>query len=297
MQSKEEPVTPPKSYYYAKPGREGNGNKLSPDRARRMMSPLKKFSSLRLVSPIDIDQEQNDLEVASVLGEGMMKIHSSEEPVRDHAMDIPCGSSMDSFSVSPMKDRRHETPVRPTTVMTNLQRGNVLTITPICPNLTLHQMAAQGELIMLKQELTEGVVDIDKADDGGLTAFHWACAHGQLPTVEFMVQYGVDTNVIGHHGENGLLFASSNGFTDIVKFLLKHGADVNYSDETGTTALMYAAYNSHPACVKILLDFGADMTLENVDHYTAMDLAVGQGHKTVQQVIEKHMLSLFEGIT
>ncbi|KAK3603121.1 hypothetical protein CHS0354_027909 [Potamilus streckersoni] len=275
MQTKEEPVTPPKSKC-AKPGKEGNGKKLSPDGYGRMLSPLKKFSSLRLVSPVDIDQEQNDLEVASVLAEG---------------------SSRDSFSVSPVKGRRHETPVRPTTVMTNLQRGNVLTITPICPNSTLHQMAAQGELMMLKQELSEGGVDIDKADDGGLTAFHWACAHGQLPTVEFMVQNGVDINVIGHHGENGLLFASCNGFTDIVKFLLKHGADVNYSDETGTTALMYAAYNSHPASVKILLEFGADMTLENVDHYTAMDIAVGQGHKTVQQVIERHMLSMFEGVT
>jgi hypothetical protein len=35
------------------------------------MSPVKKLSALRLVSPIDSDQELIDLEVASVLAEGL----------------------------------------------------------------------------------------------------------------------------------------------------------------------------------------------------------------------------------
>ena len=48
------------------------GKKLSPDGSRRMLlSPVKKLSALRLVSPIDSDQELNDLEVASVLAEGL----------------------------------------------------------------------------------------------------------------------------------------------------------------------------------------------------------------------------------
>ena len=49
--------------------------KLSPDGSRcLLMSPVKKLSALRLVSPIDSDQELNDLEVASVLGEGVVSI-------------------------------------------------------------------------------------------------------------------------------------------------------------------------------------------------------------------------------
>ena len=48
------------------------GKKLSPDGSRRLLlSPVKKLSALRLVSPIDSDQELNDLEVASVLAEGL----------------------------------------------------------------------------------------------------------------------------------------------------------------------------------------------------------------------------------
>jgi hypothetical protein len=52
-----------------------NVKRLSPERTRRLlMSPVKKLSALRLVSPIDSDQELIDLEVASVLAEGLFVI-------------------------------------------------------------------------------------------------------------------------------------------------------------------------------------------------------------------------------
>ena len=54
-----------------------NVKRLSPERTRRLlMSPVKKLSALRLVSPIDSDQEMIDLEVASVLAEGLFPLIS-----------------------------------------------------------------------------------------------------------------------------------------------------------------------------------------------------------------------------
>lgn len=48
-----------------------DNKKSSPDPSRCLMiSPVKKLSALRLVSPIDTDQEMIDLEVASVLADG-----------------------------------------------------------------------------------------------------------------------------------------------------------------------------------------------------------------------------------
>ncbi|OWF54095.1 DNA-binding protein RFXANK-like [Mizuhopecten yessoensis] len=256
--------------------------KGSPDRTaggrRKLLSPMRRFASsghagaFRLVSPIDSDQELNDLEVASVLAEG-----NKESP--------DC--------VSPSKSKRHETPFRPTTVMTNLQRGNVQTTTPlILKNLTIHQMAAQGELVLLQQEILEGA-DINKPDSAGMTALLWASANGQQATTEFLVEKGADVNVSGKHGENALLLASAGGYTDIVYYLLSLGLDVNYSDESGSTGLMYACYRNHTGCIQALLEYGADITHTNEDQLTSMDLAVGQGHKAAQQTIEQHMLSLF----
>ncbi|XP_060082806.1 ankyrin repeat family A protein 2-like [Ylistrum balloti] len=256
--------------------------KGSPDRLaggrRKLLSPMRRFASsghagaFRLVSPIDSDQELNDLEVASVLAEG---------------------NKESSDCVSPTKSKRHETPFRPTTVMTNLQRGNVQTTTPlILKNLTIHQLAAQGELVLLQQEISEGT-DINKPDAAGMTALLWASANGQQATTEFLVDKNADINVCGKHGENALLLACSGGYTDIVYYLLSLGLDVNYSDESGSTGLMYACYRNHTGCIQALLEYGADITHTNEDQLTAMDLAVGQGHKAAQQTIEQHILSLF----
>ena len=49
--------------------------------------------------------------------------------------------------------------------------------------------------------------------------------------MEYLVEMKADLDLVGTHGENGLLFASCYGYHDIVKFLLKLGVDVNYTDE------------------------------------------------------------------
>lgn len=73
--------------------------------------------------------------------------------------------------------------------------------------------------------------DINKLDEQGLTALHWACANGQMPTMEFLVQSGADINLSGNHGENALLLSSCYGYKEIVKYLLQLGMDVNCTDE------------------------------------------------------------------
>ena len=73
--------------------------------------------------------------------------------------------------------------------------------------------------------------NINSVDDYGLTPLLWACANGQLASVEYLVSLKADLDAVGHHGENGLLFASCYGYHDIVKLLLKLRVDVNYTDE------------------------------------------------------------------
>ncbi|XP_050400360.1 ankyrin repeat family A protein 2 isoform X2 [Patella vulgata] len=266
-------------------------SKPSPDKCRRMISPVKRRSSSsggRFFSPVDYsDQELNDLEVENVFGDADDSFHGS--------------SDADS---SPTKPRRHETPskinyspFRPSTVMSNLQRGNVQTTTPsIIQNMSIHQMAAQGELVLLQQEIKDGC-DMNKTDESGFTALLWACANGQMSSVEYLLQNGADINLIGNHGENALLLSSCYGYSDIMLELLKLGMDINYKDESGSSALIYAAFNNHTSCIQLLLEWGADITITNEDNHTAYDLAVGQGHKAAQQVIERHMLQMFESPT
>ena len=76
--------------------------------------------------------------------------------------------------------------------------------------------------------------NINSVDEYGLTPLLWACANGQLATTEYLVEMKADLDLVGNHGENGLLFASCYGYHDIVKILLKLGVDVNYTDEVST---------------------------------------------------------------
>lgn len=251
------------------------------DATFKHVSPPKRAPSaaLRMFSPVDSE----DLEVETVLGDGRgpgRSIHFARSRSTEH---------FDAAS------KIAQSPFRPSTVMTNLSRGNVQTTTPsIYPSLTIHQLAAQGEVVLLQQELQDGI-DMNNLDESGLTALHWACANGQLATVEFLVKSGADVSVPGNQGETPLLLASCYGVVEIVKFLLNIGVDVNYSDESGSTALMYAAYNNHAACITPILEHGADLTATNEDQLTAFDLAVAQGNRAAQHAMERYMLSMFEG--
>ncbi|ESP05480.1 hypothetical protein LOTGIDRAFT_152338 [Lottia gigantea] len=253
-----------------------------------MASPIRRrtFSGSRFFSPVDSDQELNDLEVENVFGDGNESLNGS-------ASDID-SSPTKQYRRPGTASKINYSPFRPSTVMSNLQRGNVQTTTPsVIQNMSIHQMAAQGELVLLTQEIKDGC-DINKADDSGFTPILWASANGQMSSVEYLLENGACINTVGNHGENSLLLSSCYGYSDIVLELLKLGMDINYRDESGSSALIYSAFNNHLSCIQLLLEWGADITIINEDNHTAFDLAVGQGHKAAQQIIERHMLGMFE---
>ncbi|GLH11384.1 Maltase 2 [Gryllus bimaculatus] len=145
-------------------------------------------------------------------------------------------------------------PYKPTTVLTNLQRGNIPTETPI-PEQTdvgFHHRAGQGEITELDIQQES---DVDVLDSSGLSALMWASAYGQVPTVQLLLRHKASVDRQGKEGETALLYAAAGGHSDVVRILLTEGANVNHADDVGNTALMYAAYGDHPHCLKVLLDF------------------------------------------
>ncbi|CAG2123517.1 unnamed protein product, partial [Medioppia subpectinata] len=117
----------------------------------------------------------------------------------------------------------------PSTVLTNLQRGNIQTQTPTnWPERSIHQLSAMGELF--DQNLDDSVV-IDELDDKGFTPLLWASAYGQLPTVKLLVSKGANTSIRGNEGETALLLAAANGHVHVLKELIAIGVDINESDE------------------------------------------------------------------
>ncbi|XP_074163279.1 DNA-binding protein RFXANK isoform X2 [Sminthopsis crassicaudata] len=181
------------------------------------------------------------------------------------------------------------------TTLTNRQRGNEISAQPATlDSLSIHQLAAQGELTQLKEYLLKGDNLVNKPDERGFTPLIWASAFGEIETVRFLLEWGADPHVLAKERESALSLASTGGYTDIVVMLLERDVDINSYDWNGGTPLLYAVRGNHVKCVEALLARGADLTTEADSGYTPMDLAVALGHKKVQQVMENHILKLFQ---
>ncbi|XP_012509556.1 PREDICTED: DNA-binding protein RFXANK isoform X2 [Propithecus coquereli] len=216
------------------------------------------------------------------------------------------------------------------TTLTNRQRGNEVSALPATlDSLSIHQLAAQGELSQLKEHLRKGDNLINKPDERGFTPLIWASAFGEIETVRFLLEWGADPHILAKERESALSLASTGGYTDIVALLLERDVDINIYDWNGGTPLLYAVRGNHVKCVEALLGTlepqsseetepwrgwalvqghmgkgqahgcivrarGADLTTEADSGYTPMDLAVALGHRKVQQVIENHILKLFQ---
>lgn len=182
-------------------------------------------------------------------------------------------------------------PYKPTTVLTNLQRGNIPTETPVPEeaDVGFHSRAGQGEI-------TEGDIDhendVDALDGNGLTALMWASAYGQVPTVQLLLKHNALVDRVGHEGETALHYAAAGGHSDVVRILLTEGAQVNHTDDVGNTALMYAAHGDHPHCTNELLLRGADITMTNLCGDSAYGLTVQRGSILAQTVMENYLLTL-----
>ncbi|XP_038950416.1 DNA-binding protein RFXANK isoform X2 [Rattus norvegicus] len=160
------------------------------------------------------------------------------------------------------------------TTLTNRQRGNEVSALPAtldCDNL------------------------VNKPDERGFTPLIWASAFGEIETVRFLLDWGADPHILAKERESALSLASMGGYTDIVRLLLDRDVDINIYDWNGGTPLLYAVRGNHVKCVEALLARGADLTTEADSGYTPMDLAVALGYRKVQQVMESHILKLFQG--
>ncbi|XP_076978181.1 DNA-binding protein RFXANK [Tamandua tetradactyla] len=181
------------------------------------------------------------------------------------------------------------------TTLTNRQRGNEVSALPATlDSLSIHQLAAQGELSQLREHLRKGDKLVNKPDERGFTPLIWASAFGEIETVRLLLEWGADPHILAKERESALSLASTGGYTDIVGLLLERDVDVNSYDWNGGTPLLYAVRGNHVKCVEALLARGADLTTEADSGYTPMDLAVALGYRKVQQAIENHILKLFQ---
>ncbi|XP_010125144.1 PREDICTED: DNA-binding protein RFXANK-like, partial [Chlamydotis macqueenii] len=81
-------------------------------------------------------------------------------------------------------------PLKHSNTLTNRQRGNEVSALPATlDTLSIHQLAAQGELSQLKEHLRKGENLVNKPDERGFTPLIWAAAFGEIETVRHLLEW------------------------------------------------------------------------------------------------------------
>ncbi|CAJ0550888.1 Ff.00g108180.m01.CDS01 [Fusarium sp. VM40] len=134
--------------------------------------------------------------------------------------------------------------------------------------------------------ITDSLISNANADGRNHSPLSWACKHGHLGVVEFLISRGIQDSEIERRRSTLLMLASKNGHAEIAALLIDHGGDV-HAYVRGETAISLASANGHTRTVEVLLEKGADPNPLRSQGRSALFLAVSNGHDATVELLLK----------
>ncbi len=157
-----------------------------------------------------------------------------------------------------------------------------------------------SENIAIVHRLLDHGIDIDSADENGLTPLHLAIKQGQNKLAEELIRQGADIKKTSHAGWNALHFSAlvnavdvtgivlnkdpdllnqpssepilsplqicaEYGAQDVCQYLLRHNADINFNSPDGLPAIFIASKNGFSDIVTLLVNAGASKEFKKSD--------------------------------
>lgn len=104
---------------------------------------------------------------------------------------------------------------------------------------SLHIAAKHGNLVAIKYILCSSNIPnfINCQDDGGWTPLVWACEHGHVEVVSFLMSNGADPNLRDVEYNEALHWAAFSGSCNVLELLLNADCDVNTVNVQGESPL------------------------------------------------------------
>jgi ankyrin repeat protein len=150
--------------------------------------------------------------------------------------------------------------------------------------------AAQRRDTAAVRALITQAADVGAAQGDGMTALHWAAAHGDAELASLLLYAGANlraTTRLG--GYTPLHLAGDAGATAVIKVLAGAGADVNARTTTGATPLMLAARAGSAEAVSALVELSADPNaVEHANGQTALMFAAALDRADAVRALIQH---------
>ncbi len=148
----------------------------------------------------------------------------------------------------------------------------------------LHQATIEGNITIVRQQLTVPGVDVNYPNEDGQCFLHLATRENHTEIVKLLLSIpGIKVNKVSNNGWSALHIAARLGYLDIIKALLAMPElDVNQVNSDGWTALHWAAWHGHAHVVSALLT-SSTIAVNKVDQSgtTALHWAARNGHADV----------------
>ena len=154
---------------------------------------------------------------------------------------------------------------------------------------TFHEHCALGNLLEVKNILTNQPDLINQFSVDGYQALGLAAFFGQSEVAEYLIKEGAEVNTPSKNpmAVRPLHSAVAAQHMRISELLLEAGAEVDCFQKDGYTPLHEAAGNGQLEMVQLLLCFGAKKDVHLSDGRTPLDLAREKGNGEVSVLIEK----------
>jgi hypothetical protein len=121
--------------------------------------------------------------------------------------------------------------------------------------------AMRRDTAMVRTLIRQGV-SVNVAQGDGMTALHWAAAHGDVGEVRLLLGAGAKVEAKTRNGEYAPIhFAARNGHAAAVRALIRANANANAMTSTGAFPIHFAAGIGDTATLDALLDAKANINV------------------------------------
>ena len=144
--------------------------------------------------------------------------------------------------------------------------------------ITLATYNSSNEIIEL---LIKHGGDVNKKDDKGYIAIHFAAWHGHTDTVKILLRAGSKFDPQTEDKKTPLAFAAICGHLETMKVFLPLGCNVNNVNKDKDTPIHYASQKGMKEGVKLLIEHGANTDARNHVNASPLWKAVYMGHSDI----------------